>query len=87
MKQSAARLNVDESRVAQLHAAALVRLKSCLESMLLPRRAVQGRRQPVDGRRHGIPSEKARQREIPRCATWASGPGGDREIPVAIPLS
>jgi RNA polymerase sigma factor for flagellar operon FliA len=39
MKQIADRLNVDESRVSQLHSAALVRLKACVESMLRPRRA------------------------------------------------
>jgi RNA polymerase sigma factor for flagellar operon FliA len=36
MKQIADRLNVDESRVSQLHSAALVRLKSAVESMLRP---------------------------------------------------
>jgi len=39
MKQIADRLNVDESRVSQLHSAALVRLKACVESMLCRRRA------------------------------------------------
>jgi RNA polymerase sigma factor for flagellar operon FliA len=39
MKQIADRLNVDESRVSQLHSAALVRLKACIESMLCRRRA------------------------------------------------
>ena len=34
MKQIAERLNVDESRVSQLHSAALVRLKACVDSML-----------------------------------------------------
>lgn len=34
MRQIADRLNVDESRVSQLHSAALVRLKSSVESML-----------------------------------------------------
>jgi len=40
MKQIADRLNVDESRVSQLHSAALVRLNACLEAMLRRRRAV-----------------------------------------------
>jgi len=39
MKQIADRLGIDESRVSQLHTAALLRLKSCVESMLRPRRA------------------------------------------------
>jgi RNA polymerase sigma factor for flagellar operon FliA len=39
MKQIDDRLNVDESRVSQLHSAALVRLKACVESMLRRRRA------------------------------------------------
>jgi RNA polymerase sigma factor for flagellar operon FliA len=43
MKQIADRLNVDESRVSQLHSAALVRLKACVESMLRPRRAASSR--------------------------------------------
>lgn len=34
MSQIADRLHVDESRVSQLHSAALVRLKSSVESML-----------------------------------------------------
>jgi RNA polymerase sigma factor for flagellar operon FliA len=41
MKQIGGRLNLDESRVSQLHSAALVRLKACADSMLLPRRAVR----------------------------------------------
>jgi RNA polymerase sigma factor for flagellar operon FliA len=43
MKQIADRLNVDESRVSQLHSAALVRLKACVESMLGRRRAAPSR--------------------------------------------
>ena len=39
MKQIADCLNVDESRVSQLHAAALARLKASVESLLRPRRA------------------------------------------------
>jgi RNA polymerase sigma factor for flagellar operon FliA len=39
MKQVAERLNVDESRVSQLHSAALVRLKACVDSLLHPRPA------------------------------------------------
>jgi RNA polymerase sigma factor for flagellar operon FliA len=39
MKQIADRLNVDESRVSQLHSAALVRLKASVESLLRPRPA------------------------------------------------
>ncbi len=39
MKEISDRLNVDESRVSQLHSAALVRLKACVESMLCRRRA------------------------------------------------
>jgi RNA polymerase sigma factor for flagellar operon FliA len=38
MKQIADRLSLDESRVSQLHSAALVRLKACVDSMLRPRR-------------------------------------------------
>lgn len=38
MKQIAAQLNVDESRVSQLHAAALLRLKSCVQALLRPPR-------------------------------------------------
>ena len=38
MKQIAARLHVDESRVSQLHAAALLRLKSCVQALLKPRK-------------------------------------------------
>jgi len=34
MKQIAGRLHVDESRVSQLHSAALVRLRSCVEALL-----------------------------------------------------
>jgi RNA polymerase sigma factor for flagellar operon FliA len=40
MKQIADRLNVDESRVSQLHSAALVRLRACAESLLRRRRAI-----------------------------------------------
>ena len=40
MKQIADRLNVDESRVSQLHSAALVRLKASVDSLLRPRHAV-----------------------------------------------
>ena len=39
MKQIADRLNVDESRVSQLHSAALVRLKASVDSLLRPRHA------------------------------------------------
>jgi len=39
MKQIAERLNVDESRVSQLHAAALARLKAGVQSLLHPRHA------------------------------------------------
>jgi RNA polymerase sigma factor for flagellar operon FliA len=39
MKQIAERLHVDESRVSQLHSAALVRLKACADSLLHPRYA------------------------------------------------
>jgi RNA polymerase sigma factor for flagellar operon FliA len=39
MKQIADRMNVDESRVSQLHSAALVRLKACADSLLHPRHA------------------------------------------------
>jgi len=39
MKQIADRLNVDESRVSQLHSAALVRLKASVNSLLRPRQA------------------------------------------------
>ncbi len=39
MKQIADRLNVDESRVSQLHSAALVRLKASVDSLLHPRSA------------------------------------------------
>src|SRR5271157_632320 len=39
MKQIADRLNVDESRVSQLHSAALVRLKASVDSLLHPRHA------------------------------------------------
>ena len=38
MKQIANCLGVDESRVSQLHSAALSRLKSAVDSMLYPRR-------------------------------------------------
>ncbi len=38
MKQIADRLNVDESRVSQLHSAALVRLRASVESLQHPRR-------------------------------------------------
>jgi RNA polymerase sigma factor for flagellar operon FliA len=41
MKQIAACLNVDESRISQLHSAALVRLKSCVQALLKPRRPVE----------------------------------------------
>ena len=37
MKQIADRMNVDESRVSQLHSAALVRLKASVDSLLNPR--------------------------------------------------
>jgi RNA polymerase sigma factor for flagellar operon FliA len=40
MKQIADRLNLDESRVSQLHAAALARLKASVDSLLRPRHAV-----------------------------------------------
>ena len=36
MKQIAARLNVDESRISQLHSAALARLKTCVQALLKP---------------------------------------------------
>jgi len=39
MKQIADRLNVDESRISQLHSAALVRLKAGVSSLLRPRLA------------------------------------------------
>jgi RNA polymerase sigma factor for flagellar operon FliA len=39
MKQIGGRLNLDESRVSQLHSAALVRLKACADSMLASRHA------------------------------------------------
>jgi RNA polymerase sigma factor for flagellar operon FliA len=39
MKQIADRLNVDESRVSQLHAAALVRLRAGVDSLLHPHQA------------------------------------------------
>jgi RNA polymerase sigma factor for flagellar operon FliA len=39
MKQIAERLHVDESRVSQLHSAALVRLKATVDSLLRPRHA------------------------------------------------
>jgi len=39
MKQIADRLNVDESRVSQLHSAALARLKTSVDSLLHPRHA------------------------------------------------
>jgi RNA polymerase sigma factor for flagellar operon FliA len=39
MKQIADRLHVDESRVSQLHSAALVRLRTCVESIVRRRRA------------------------------------------------
>lgn len=39
MKQIAAALNVDESRISQLHAAALARLKACVGSIMRPRNA------------------------------------------------
>ena len=39
MKQIADRMNVDESRVSQLHSAALVRLKASVNSLLHPRQA------------------------------------------------
>jgi len=39
MKQIADRLHVDESRVSQLHSAALVRLKASVDSLLRPRNA------------------------------------------------
>jgi len=39
MKQIADRMNVDESRVSQLHSAALVRLKASVDSLLHPRHA------------------------------------------------
>jgi RNA polymerase sigma factor for flagellar operon FliA len=39
MKQIADRLHVDESRVSQLHSAALVRLKASVDSLLRPRHA------------------------------------------------
>ena len=37
MKQIADRMNVDESRVSQLHSAALARLKASVNSLLHPR--------------------------------------------------
>jgi RNA polymerase sigma factor for flagellar operon FliA len=37
MKQIAERMNIDESRVSQLHSAALARLKASLKSLLRPR--------------------------------------------------
>jgi RNA polymerase sigma factor for flagellar operon FliA len=43
MKQIADHLNVDESRVSQLHSAALVRLKACVDSLLQPRHAAISR--------------------------------------------
>ena len=39
MKQIADRLNVDESRVSQLHSAALVRLKASVNALLHPHHA------------------------------------------------
>jgi RNA polymerase sigma factor for flagellar operon FliA len=39
MKQIAARMNVDESRVSQIHSVALVRLKASVDSLLNPHRA------------------------------------------------
>jgi RNA polymerase sigma factor FliA len=39
MKQIADRLNVDESRISQLHSAALVRLKASVDTLLHPRQA------------------------------------------------
>jgi len=39
MKQIADRLHVDESRVSQLHSAALLRLKASVDSLLRPRHA------------------------------------------------
>jgi RNA polymerase sigma factor for flagellar operon FliA len=39
MKQIAERMNVDESRVSQLHSAALARLKASVKSILRPRQA------------------------------------------------
>jgi len=42
MKQIAERLHVDESRVSQLHSAALVRLKAGVDSILHPRHAPAG---------------------------------------------
>jgi RNA polymerase sigma factor FliA len=43
MKQIADNLGVDESRVSQLHTAALARLKACVESILHPRAAASSR--------------------------------------------
>jgi RNA polymerase sigma factor for flagellar operon FliA len=39
MKQIAVRINVDESRVSQLHSAALARLKATVNSLQHPRQA------------------------------------------------
>jgi RNA polymerase sigma factor for flagellar operon FliA len=39
MKQIAERMDIDESRVSQLHSAALARLKGCVKSLLHPRPA------------------------------------------------
>jgi DNA-directed RNA polymerase sigma subunit (sigma70/sigma32) len=39
MKQIAERMNIDESRVSQLHSAALARLKGTVKSLLHPRQA------------------------------------------------
>jgi len=47
MKQIAARLNVDESRVSQLHSAALARLKASVNSLLRPRQAATAGAAPL----------------------------------------
>jgi RNA polymerase sigma factor for flagellar operon FliA len=47
MKQIATRMNIDESRVSQLHSAALGRLKGCVKSLLAPH-AVQKAPAPAE---------------------------------------
>jgi len=47
MKQIAARLHVDASRVSQIHSAALERLKASVESLLHPRQAEVSKSRPL----------------------------------------
>lgn len=47
MKQIAERLHVDESRVSQIHSAALVRLKAGVSSLLTPRQAKSPESKPL----------------------------------------